>query len=184
DASETQPGAAYLLQLSAGSKIAIKNAVPDNESKNSVVVKAKGLSVDVPFPGSPDDPTCAGGGVAGLEITSVTSGAGFSQVLPCANWQQPTSGYRYRDRELDDGPCKEVDFRPASTTSIKCSGRGPSALDFDLEPGVVQAPIVVRLTIGSQSYCTTFGGTLKYDGTDGLKFTAINGGAMEACTAP
>src|SRR5262245_13030281 len=184
DPSETQPGAAYLMQLAAGSKLVIKNAAPDNESKNVVSVKAKGLSVDLPFPGSPDDPTCAGGGAASLEIWSMTSGTGFSQLLPCKNWEQTTAGYHYRDRELDDGPCKDVYYRPAGTTTMKCTGKGPSALNFDLEPGVTQVPIVVRLTMGSESYCTTFGGTLKYDGTDGLKLTAINGGATEVCTAP
>ena len=181
DASATQPGAAYLLQLAAGSKLVIKNAAPGSRSKNVVQVTAKGLSG---FPRSLDDPTCAGGGVASLEISSAASGAGFSQLLPCANWQPTASGYRYRDREVANGPCKDVYFRPAGTTTVKCAGTGPSSLVFNLEPGVTQVPVVVRLTIGSQSYCTTFGGKLKYDGTDGFKFTAVNGGATEVCAAP
>ncbi|MFN8549444.1 MAG: hypothetical protein U0527_16105 [Candidatus Eisenbacteria bacterium] len=182
--SDAATGAAYLLQLAAGSKLAIKNALPDNESKNTIVAKLKGLSVDLPLPGSPGDPTCAGGLPSRLEIASSTSGAFLGQDLPCANWQQTPSGYRYRDPELDDGPCKEVYFRPDDVSTIRCSGAGPSVLAFDLEPGVVQAPISVRLTLGSQSFCTTFGGTFKSDGTDGRKLNAVNAGAPEVCTGP
>ena len=34
------------------------------------------------------------------------------------------------------------------------------------------------------SDCTSFGGKLKSDGTNGLLFSAVNGAATEVCTAP
>jgi len=176
-----QTGAAYVFQISAGSKLAIRNALPDNESKNTLQMKAKGLEVDVPFPGSPDDPTCMGGGVAGIAVSSSASGAFFGQDLPCANWVQTFTGYRYRDSTMSSGPCKDVYFRPGGVTTVTCKGRGPGILNFDLEPGVVQVPIAVRLTIGAKSYCTVFGGNIKNDGTDGRKFVAVEAGAPGEC---
>jgi len=177
-------GAAYVLQPAAGSKLQIRNALPDNESNNAIVAKLKGLQVDLPLPGSPDDPTCAGSDTSSIEITSIASGESVSQVLPCANWQQTSSGYRYRDLELDDGPCGDVYFKATGTTKIRCAGRGPSVLDFDLEPGVPQAPIVVRLTVATQSYCTAFGGKVTSDGTDGQRFMSSKAGAPSLCSAP
>jgi len=180
--SYDQTGAGYLFQLAAGSKLTIRNALPDNESKNAITMRAKGLSVDLPFPGSPDDPTCAGGGASSLTVSSSASGAFFTQDLPCANWVQTFTGYRYRDRAMAAGPCKDVYFRPAGVTSVACTGRGPGVLNFDLEPGLAQVPVVVRLTMGTKSYCTAFGGTLKKDGTDGKRFLAINAGAPTECS--
>ncbi len=54
-------------------------------------------------------------------------------------------------------------------------------LDFDLESGVPQAPIAVKVTLGTASFCTTFGGTVKDDGTDGEVFKAVNAGAVGEC---
>lgn len=181
---EELTGAAYLLELGAGSSLVIKNTVPDNESRNTIQAKLKGLHVDVPLPGSPGDPTCAGGVGSSLTISSSASGAAFGQNLPCANWQQTLSGYRYRDRQMINGPCSDVDFQPDGITKIRCSGRGPAVLDFDLEPNLAQAPIGVRLTVGAQSFCTTFGGALKSDGTDGRAFAATNAGAPAPCAGP
>jgi hypothetical protein len=101
--------------------------------------------------------------------------------LPCANWEQNSKGYLYRDPEIDDGPCKVVSFAPGKTSKAACSGKGPSVLDFDLEPGVQQVPIGVKLTLGTSSYCVTFGGKVKADGTNGLQFKASNAGALEPC---
>lgn len=179
--SETAPGAAYSYEIASGSKLIIKNASPDNEFKNKVVFRAKGLNSDLPLPGSPNDPTCIGGASASIEITSATSGESFTQGLPCANWEQGPTGYRYKDSELDDGACRSVAFEPGRGIKAKCSGAGPSVLDFDLESGVPQAPIAVKVTLGTASFCTTFGGTVKDDGTDGEVFKAVNAGAVGEC---
>jgi hypothetical protein len=95
---------------------------------------------------------------------------------------QTFTGYRYRDRAMAAGPCKDVYFRPVGVTSVACTGRGPGVLNFDLEPGLAQAPVVVRLTLGTKTYCTAFGGTLKSDGTDGRKFVAVDAGAPTECS--
>jgi hypothetical protein len=182
--AEEEIGAAFLLQLAGKSKLLIKNSLPDNESSNLINAKLNGLQVDLPFPGSSGDPTCDGSTASSIEVTSSASGQTFTQALPCTNWLQTSRGYRYRDPELDDGPCGEVYFRPTGSITIKCSGRGPSALNFDLEPGIVQAPIIVRLSMGTQSFCATFGGTLVRDGTDGQRFTSTKAGAPEVCSGP
>lgn len=181
EATESYPGAAYSYDVSRGSKLAIKNSSPDNEFNNRIVFSGKGLMADVPTPGSADDPTCAGGGSASIEIASATSGEIVAQALPCANWEQTSKGYLYRDPELDDGPCKVVSFAPGKTSKALCSGQGPSVLDFDLESGVEQVPIGVKITLGTPSYCVTFGGKIKADGTDGEQFKASNAGALEPC---
>ena len=157
EASESTPGAGYSYQLAGGSKLMIRNAAPDNEYKNRIVFRGKGLVADVPLPGSPDDPTCGGGATASIEVTSPTSGESFSQMLPCANWEQTAGGYRYHDPEIDDGPCRLVSFEPASAIKALCSGSGPSVLDFDLEPGLAQAPIIVTLTLGTASSAPSSG---------------------------
>jgi hypothetical protein len=184
DVSEAYTGAAYAYTIDRGSKLLVKNVAPDNESRNRIVYRGKGLVADLPAPGSPDDPTCAGGGTASIEVTSVASGQTYSQALPCGNWEQLTTGYRYVDAELDDGACKRVFFGADGTSKAVCIGSGPSALNFDLEAGQAQAPIVVRLVLGTQAYCTTFGGQVKYDGMDGVRFLATHAGAPESCGAP
>lgn len=181
-ATESYPGAAYSYDIARGSKLTIKNSSPDNEFNNRIVFTGRGLNVDVPMAGSPDDPTCTGGGTASIEITSATSGETVAQALPCANWVQNSKGYLYRDPELDDGPCKMVSFAPGKTSKVQCSGQGPSVLDFDLETGVLQVPIGLKLTLGTSSFCVTFGGKIKADGTDGLRFKATNAGGMEPCS--
>lgn len=180
--SESWPGGAYTYQVARGSKLVIKNNSPDNEYKNRIVFVGKDLVTDVPIQGSPDDPTCGGGATASIEVSSSTSGESFSQALPCANWEVTPSGYRYRDPQLDDGPCRLIIFAPGHTTKAVCSGAGPSVLDFDLESGVDQVPIGVKLTLGTASYCASFGGTIKADGTDGTLFNAVNSGGMEPCS--
>lgn len=181
DPSETTPGAVYAYELARGSKLLIRNAAPDNEFKNKILFRGKGLAADAPLPGSPDDPTCGGGATASVEVSSSVSGESFVQMLPCANWAQTPYGYAYRDPERDDGPCRTVTFEPGRTTKVMCSGNGPSVLDFDLEPGQAQAPIGVKITLGTKSFCTTFGGTIKADGTDGTMFKAAAAGGVEAC---
>lgn len=60
-----------------------------------------------------------------------------------------------------------------------------SAPTCDPNPGgtasVQQVPIGVTLTLGTSSYCVTFGGKIKADGTDGLNFKASNAAALEPC---
>jgi len=181
EAIEDYPGAAYSYEIARGSRLVIKNSAPDNEFNNRIVFKGRGLEVDVPLPGSADDPTCGGGGNASIEIKSVASGEIFSQTLPCANWEQNAKGYLYRDPELDDGPCRIVSFAPGKTSKAVCSGQGPSVLDFDLEPSVAQVPVGVKLTLGASSYCVTFGGTVKADGSNGVSFKASKAGGLEPC---
>lgn len=188
-------GAAVLLSagaagaadtLLAGKRLVIINKVPDNESRNSINVTVRSGSLGISPPGSTGDPTCAGAGGGGgrITLTSQTSGESYSQELPCEGWTgRKTGSWRYNDRVLVDGACMRVEIRSTRSLKAICTGRGPSSLDFDLQPGQLQAPIDVTLEVGSgpDRYCMRFGGTVKPDGSDGKKFVARDSTAPVAC---
>jgi hypothetical protein len=167
--------AAFLL---GGSRLAITNKLPDDATKNRLGCLAKGLAIVVPSPGSSGDPTCIGAGGGGGSITfhSASSGQTVTSPLPCANWHSVKggSGYRYLDRQLDDGPCRVIEIKQGRLLRALCHGRGATTLDFDLVAGQPQPPVDVSLRVGSapQLYCLSFGGKILKDGSDGKAFLA------------
>jgi hypothetical protein len=175
--------------LLAGKRLIIDNAVPDNETRNRIVVTARDESLGIAAPGSSGDPTCAGAGGGGgrITFTSVASGESHTTPLPCANWTgRKTGSWRYRDLELDDGTCKVVQIRSTRSLHAVCLGRGPTVLDFDLRAGQPQTPITVVLEVGTgpDRYCMSFGGRVKSDGSDGRKFFAADSAAPTRCAVP
>ncbi len=176
-------------QLIFGQRLVIKNQVPDDETRNRLVCLAKGDSIAAPTQGTAGDPTCSGlgGGGGSITFSSDVSGQGMTAPLPCANWRPMRNGrgYRYLDRELDDGPCRMVHVRDGSLVKILCQGRGPSTLDFDLSLGQHQAPIEIALRLGSapERYCMSFGGNVRRNGTDAKTFLAAHAAApLVACS--
>jgi hypothetical protein len=172
-----------------GQRLIIKNKLPEDESKNRVVFSTRGAVVS-PAPGSGGDPTCAGagGGGATLEIKSPTSGESLSVSLPCAGWEQERrgNGYKYRERQLAQSPCRSVQIKDGRYVKATCQGRGASVLDFDLSLGVHQAPIDVTLRLGStpEIYCAQWGGHVRKNGTDGKTFLAARSNPPAACPVP
>ena len=114
--------------LVGGSRLTITNKIPDDSAKNRLSCLAKGDAIVVPSPGSSGDPTCVGAGGGGGSITfrSPSSGQTVTSPLPCANWHSVKggSGYRYLDRELDDGPCRVIEVKQGKLLRALCHGRG------------------------------------------------------------
>jgi 6-phosphogluconolactonase (cycloisomerase 2 family) len=178
------------IQGLAGRRLLIRNKLPDNKEKNKGVwtVPAKGNDRFTPPPrGSKDDPRCLddppGTVRASIRFFSVTTGQDTGAIdLPCENWRADgpdTStrlGYTYRDRGVDDGPCRSVRLRGhptprGSRLRAFCTGKGETTdFLFDLSEGVSQGDVYAVLRTGTIKYCSRFDGALGLDGSDGKKF--------------
>lgn len=172
--------------LLAGTRLVIENRVPDDESRNKLIVSARSDFLAISPPGSDGDPTCAGagGGGARLTVTSATTGESHTTELPCHLWTgRKTGSWRYADRLLSASTCKMVQIRSTRMLRATCLGKGTSLLDFDLQPGQAQHPIDVTLELGTgpDRYCLRFDGRVRFDGSDGRKFMATDSPAPVAC---
>lgn len=184
------------IQPVFGKRLFIKNAVPDDEAKNrgTWATKDDGLVVAIPAD-LEGDPLCRCNEDVRATIRFFSDGSAGSAAdtgeipLPCENWSRigpggNPRGYKYRDAELDDGPCKLVIVKK-DRMSAKCFGRGP-ATDFlyDLEPGSNEGRVNVILTLNRFKYCTTFDPFRGLDGTNGKRFRGKNAPAPAACPVP
>jgi len=142
-------------------KIQIKNKLPDDESKNKIVVLTKSSSITTPAPLSGGDPRCNADPVgtikATLTIASTISGESHTADLPCENWallgsSSNPKGYKYRDPELDDGTVKKLTWKHQTMLKAILQGKGPSTLDYDLTVAD-QGTVGVQLTVNGASTC-------------------------------
>ncbi len=168
-------------------KLLIKNKLPDDENRNKVVLLSKDSSITTPAPGSSGDPRCGSDPIgtvkASLSLASVASGANHATDLPCQNWdlignESNPKGYKYKDKELDDGTAKRVIWKDGKQIKAILQGKGPTVLDFDLQLGVPQGSIDTTFTFGADAYCMSCNGFNGRDGSDGKKFLGKD------CTAP
>jgi YVTN family beta-propeller protein len=172
-----------------GTRLVIRNLVPDDESRNRVVFVSRDAVVSMAEPDSRSDPRCTapGGGGGSLLVESSISGQSLSQPLPCENWKllgSPANprGYKYVDRELDDGPCVRVIVKAGVVVRAVCKGSGPSTLDYDLVVGQAQDPVNVRIETGAERvFCGEFSSGVVKDGSDGKAFVAKNAGTAPTC---
>jgi hypothetical protein len=89
---------------------------------------------------------------------------------------------KYKDRELDEGPCKTVLIRDGRRLKAICSGRGPTTdFAYDLVPGIDEGVVNVVLTLGAVRYCTAFDDFNGRDGSDGKKFQARDSMRPRSC---
>jgi len=174
-------------------KLYIKNRLPDDESKNKIVVMTKDPSITTPAPGSPGDPRCGsdplGTVKASISVFSVGSGESHGSDLPCQNWEligNETSprGYKYKDREIDDGTAKTVTWRDGKQIKAVLQGKGPTTLDYDLQLGVPQGTISAVFDSGGSVYCMTCPAYNGRDGSDGVKFQGKDCAAPPTCPLP
>jgi len=186
DPSST-PGTVSALKV-VGTKLQVKNAVPDDEFKRKIVVVSKDVAITPPAPGGAADPRCgsdpAGTVKARLRVVSVSSGESHTADLPCQNWVLRGSltnpkGYRYKDPEQNESTAKTVTWK---TRQLKATltGKGPSTLDYDLQIGVDEAPVAARFSSGPVTIClecTAYNGK---NGSDGKQFL----GKTLTCPAP
>ena len=179
--------------LVPASKLLVKNASPDDESKNKLVLKIKAASITTPAPGGSDDPRCnaspSGTIKATLAVFSGTSGHSHSTGLPCQNWSLIGSvsnpkGYKYRDAELDDGTAKTVIWKTGSQLKATLKGKGVSALDYDLQLGTAEGDVGVVFTNGSALLCSSCPPYNGKDGSDGRTFLGKNCPAPVSCPTP
>jgi hypothetical protein len=183
------PGAPVDSPVSA-KKLLIKNKDPDDESKNKVVMLAKDASITTPAPAAADDPRCgldAPGTVkANLMLSSLTSGQSHSTDLPCENWKligntSNPKGYKYKDKELDDGTAKLVLWTDGKLLKAVLQGKGPTNLDYDLQLGVPQGTVAATFTSGASRVCVVCGPHNGKDGSDAKKFQGKNCSAPPSC---
>jgi hypothetical protein len=177
--------------LLPGSKLSLKNVLPDDPERNKGQWTAFDDSIVGPSPGGLSDPRCLfdppGTVKAMLRFASQTSGHDSGPIgLPCENWKlqgpTPTRNYEYRDRELDEGPCSLVRVTDGSSIEALCRGRrSTAALPYDLEIGVSDGVVEVGLVIGQSRYCSAFPPASGKDGSDGRKFLGTSSAAPAAC---
>jgi hypothetical protein len=183
------PGAPVDSPVSA-KKLLIKNKDPDDESKNKVVMLAKDATITTPAPAAAGDPRCgldAPGTVkANLMLSSLASGQSHSTDLPCENWKligntSNPKGYKYKDKELDDGTAKLVLWKDGKLLKAVLQGKGPTNLDYDLQLGIPQGTVAATFTSGTSRVCVVCGPDNGKDGSDAKKFQGKNCAAPPSC---
>jgi YVTN family beta-propeller protein len=177
-------------QPAAAKKLLIKNKLPDDETKNKIVLIAKDDAIGIPLPLSGDDPRCGGapqGTVkATLAFSSVSSAQSHQTDLPCENWKLLGSeasprGYKYKDQALNDGTAKTVIWKAGKLFKAILQGKGPTALDYDLQLGVSQGSVAAILSAGNARLCAVCTGGAGKDGADGKKFLGKDCAAPAEC---
>jgi hypothetical protein len=176
-------------QLLGSRKLRIRNQLPDDETKNQIQIAARGANVTTPAPGSADDPRCnvdpAGTVKASLRFVS-TAGASHATDLPCENWTLVGSaakpkGYRYLDRELDDGTARRVVWKDGKGVDAVLLGKGAALLDYDLVQGLPQGKVAATLRSGDTWVCSGCEINGVKDGSDGRRYLGRRCPAPVAC---
>jgi hypothetical protein len=171
-------------------KVLIKNKLPDDESKNKIIVLSKSPSITTPALNSSADPRCnadpSGTVKATIEVASTPGGQSLSVPLPCQNWKLLGStsnpkGYKYADPELDDGVVKLVMWKTGNQLKATFFGKGATTLSYDLQAGVSQSPVRVKLINENTNLCMACNGQPGKDGSDGKIFQGKDCPAPASC---
>lgn len=182
--------------LLPGTRLLIKNKIPDDPEKNLAKWKGADPALVAPPRGTQSDPRCngdpAGTVKATIEFASTSSGHGSGVIdLPCENWtatggskpnQAVKRGYRYRDSKLEDSSCQTVRIVGTKSLNATCKGKGETTdFPYDLVSGTSEGVVTVVLEMGLFKYCTAFDGATGSDGSDGKKFSVSKAPAPGAC---
>jgi DNA-binding beta-propeller fold protein YncE len=183
----TDPAAPDGARPAAAKKVTIKNKIPEDEAKSSVVVQLKDPAIVMPPLGSPSDPRCNGapsGTVkATLTLASTTSGHGHASPLPCQLWtvlgpDDNAQGYKYVDKTLTVGTVKQLTWRRGKDVKALLTGKGASTLGYDLVVGTSENELRGSLVSGEVGVC--FACNAARDGSDGRLYSA----KAAECPAP
>ncbi|HEY2388732.1 MAG TPA: hypothetical protein VGK30_17385 [Candidatus Binatia bacterium] len=159
-----------------GKSIVVQDKATD-PTKRKIQVQVKDKEFFASGPGSTGDPTLAG---ATLEITNPTSHETVTLALPAMNWKgsgKPAGakGYKYADKKPFEGPCTAASLK-SGQWKVACKG---DQIGFTLdEPS--QGSLAATLTMGTESSCLLFGGTIKKD----IPTVGKTTGAFQAKDAP
>lgn len=161
-----------IAAAAAGKSIAIKDD-PNKPAKRKIKIQVKDPGFLPPGPGTTGDPTLTG---ATVEIRNPASGEQMSVSFPPINWKgagKPpgVKGYAYK---VKGDPCSLS--MKSGAWQLACAG--PSITYTLDEPS--QGAILVKLTLGTESSCVRFGGTVAKD----LPNAGKKGGVFQAKNAP
>jgi hypothetical protein len=168
-------------QLLLGKKLLVKNP-PSGTTNNKAVHLAKDSTVVVLAAGSAGDPQCTGAGGGGASSIRFKASGGAGDVtipLACTGWTTNGANSLYKYKDTSGATCKIVLVKNGVLAKAVCKGAQVAITD---QAGM--APVGVVTTLNTERYCTSFGGTLKKDGSDGKTFLAKDAPAPSACASP
>jgi Tol biopolymer transport system component len=171
----------------SGRKIVVKDKEGSPEERKLVVLSKDQSNIPAPTAAGSDDPTVVG---ASLTLYNPTTGETDTHSLPASGWRAlgnppGTRGYKYKDRDLANGPCKVAVWKPGKVLKVVCNG---AQIGFTLDEQPGQGSLGVIFAAGTSEQCVVFGGEIKkdrpaLDGKTGL-FTAKNAPAAASCGLP
>jgi hypothetical protein len=150
-------------RLVAGKKLLLKTPAA-GATGNRLVHIGTGSMIAVGAEGSAGDPRCVGAGAGGASSIRIATSAGDDVTipLPCYGWSLNGAKNAYRYKDANGGACKLVLVKDGALVKAVC--KGPQ-LALDLGPGV--APVSIVTTLNTDRFCTSFGGSVVEDGSDG-----------------
>lgn len=163
-------------QLLSGRSLVVRDRSGD-PSRRKLTLSSRDPGLTCAAPGTPGDPRADG---ALLRLINPTTGEADLIPLPASRWAglgipPGATGYRYSDRDREDGPCSNVVLKPGNLRAT-CDGSG---IDFTLDEPA-QGGLGVRLTTGPAAYCLHFGGVVSED----IPAAADATGTFKAVDAP
>jgi streptogramin lyase len=160
---------------------------PADADRRQLRVSSRDGSIPIPSARTVADPSRNG---AVLQVGNPATGEWASIDLPASGWSivgksDSPKGYKYRDRDLANGPCRIVLVKQGKL-KLKCQGGG---IGLTLDEPEGQGLLVVSLQFGGMApLCMEFGGRVVRDqaadgGELGL-FKAKGASAPGACAQP
>ncbi len=153
-------------------------------SKRKVVYLSK--DAGAPLLVGAEAPTQAG---ASVTLYSPSTGEKDTFDLPAGGWKglgnpPGSKGYKYKDKQQANGPCKVAVIKPGKLLKAVCKG---SQIGFSLDEAS-QGSLGVRVRVGNSAVCSVFGGTIKKDigaapGKTGI-FKAKDAPPATSCVIP
>ncbi len=125
----------------------------------SQVSKRQTLGLEVPAPGGPDDPTQVG---ASLTIYNPSTCESATLDMPASNWRrnhgEKAAAFKFKNPSAPAGP-SAVQIAEVRVDRLKILARA-SGINLTASS---QGSLGSVMTIGSQRYCTLFGGVVVHD---------------------
>jgi DNA-binding beta-propeller fold protein YncE len=159
------------------------------EHRRHLVIRSRDATIDVPTPGTADDPRCnadpSGTVKVALVVSSASSGQRHRTNLPCQYWAllgttANPRGYRYRDIALAGGTVKSARWMNGRL-ELSVHGQGPFFLNYDLVSGVSQGSVDAVFTRKSGNVCLACPPSGDRNGSDGKTFLGRSCAAPAVC---